>query len=142
MLRLYWPRLSILPTAGYVLSAHAHNLAQYAGKDRQLSTGAAALSRSDGCRCRCNVRAGYVLYELLLWYCSVSSRTEFTNKGGSKVKSLSLNIIMEYTLAMRGFCRLTCESCNVYLYSRCVCTINEPLLLQALLCVHVLCTPL
>jgi hypothetical protein len=45
MLRFYWPRLSTLPTAGYiyVLSAHAHNLAQYASKGCQLSTGAAAL---------------------------------------------------------------------------------------------------
>jgi hypothetical protein len=47
MLRFHWPRLSTLPTAGYiymyVLSAHAHNLAQYAGNGRQLSTGAAAL---------------------------------------------------------------------------------------------------
>jgi hypothetical protein len=28
-LRFYWPRLSTLPTAGHVLSADVHNLAQY-----------------------------------------------------------------------------------------------------------------
>jgi hypothetical protein len=35
MLRFYWPRLSTLPTAGHVLSAHAHNLTQYVGKGRR-----------------------------------------------------------------------------------------------------------
>jgi hypothetical protein len=41
-LRLYWPRLSTLPTAGQCASAHAHNLPQYIGKCRQLHTHAAA----------------------------------------------------------------------------------------------------
>jgi hypothetical protein len=35
--------LSTLPTAGYVLSAHVHNLAQDVGKGRPLITGTAAL---------------------------------------------------------------------------------------------------
>jgi hypothetical protein len=54
-----------LGTAGYVLSAHAHNLTQYAGKDRQLSTGAATLIlyADSRCRRRCNVHVGYVRYE-------------------------------------------------------------------------------
>jgi hypothetical protein len=41
-LRFDWPRLSTLPTAGHVLSAHAHNLAQYVGKGCQLAAAASS----------------------------------------------------------------------------------------------------
>ena len=53
MLRFCWPRLSTLPTAGHVLSAHVHNLAQYIGKGRLLYN-THMLLRLCRCRRRCN----------------------------------------------------------------------------------------
>ena len=65
----------------------------------------------------------------LIIACSVSSRTEF--KQGGWV--LTLNIIMEYILAMkREWFTFACFFCNVHLDSHCVHTVYY-------VCVHVLC---
>ena len=58
---------------------------------------------------------------------SVSCRTEF-KQGGSNIKSLSLNSIMGYTLAMRVI-NLHCRPIlKVHLDIDCVCTRNTTLL--------------
>ena len=64
---------------------------------------------------------------------SVSSRTEF-KQGGSNVKSISLNSIMGYMLAMRGNYLLCRPIFDVHLDSNCVCTISEALLPQVTKC--------
>jgi hypothetical protein len=53
--KCHWPRLSTLPTM-HVLSAHAHNLPQYIGKDRQLQALQLAI----------NVHVGHVLYRAVV----------------------------------------------------------------------------
>ena len=48
-LLFYWPHLSILPTAGHVLSAHAHNPTYYyVGKGRQQAHTACCRTQKDG----------------------------------------------------------------------------------------------
>ena len=67
MLHFYWPCLLTLPTVGHdmVLSAHAHSLAPYVGKSRQLYIAVllqlSSLYSADRCGYRCNVRGVCVL---------------------------------------------------------------------------------
>jgi hypothetical protein len=49
----------------HVLSARAHNKPQYIGKGRQLQALQISHLYADRYGCRCNARAGYVLYRAL-----------------------------------------------------------------------------